>query len=311
MDPFKLHILGCGSATPTGRHNPSCQVVDVRNNLFMIDCGEGAQTAFRHQHLKSSRLSHIFISHLHGDHCFGLFGFISTLALHERPRSLTIHTFAEGAALFSQVLDYFCRERSFELKFNIIDTHKRVIYEDDAITVTTFPLLHRVPAVGFLFTEKPKLRHINAAATREHGVPQHFMLSLRQGKDYVTPNGVIIPNDALTTPADPSRSYAYCSDTRYSRRVVKAIEGVDWLYHEATYDDTLAIKARKRYHSTASEAARVAGEAGAKNLILGHFSKRYLSEDLLLEQARATFPSTIAANEGLTVDLTKDIQTLQ
>ena len=308
MDIFKLHILGCGAATPTGRHNPSCQVVDVRNNLFMIDCGEGAQTAFRLQRLKSSRLGHIFISHLHGDHCFGLFGFISTLALHDRPRSLTIHTFAEGAEIFSTVLDYFCRERSFELKFNIITTRKQVIYEDDAITVTTFPLLHRVPAVGFLFTEKPKLRHINPVATKQYDVPQHFMPSLRQGQDYVTPEGVVIPNSVLTTDPDPSFSYAYCSDTRYSKRVIKAVTGANWLYHEATYDDTLAVKAHKRYHSTATEAARVAAEAGAKNLILGHFSKRYENENILLDQARATFPAVMTANEGQCIDITKNIK---
>ena len=207
----------------------------------------------------------------------------------------------------NEMLDYFCHERSFELKFNIITPHKRVIYEDDAITVTTFPLLHRVPAVGFLFNEKPKLRHIVPAATARHGVPHHFMHSLRQGKDFVTPEGLVIPNAELTTDADPSRSYAYCSDTRYSRRVVNAVEGVDWLYHEATYDNSLAAKARQRYHSTAGDAARVAAEAGVRNLVIGHFSKRYTSENLLLEQAREVFPATALASEGLCFDLTTNI----
>ena len=153
MTRLELNILGCGSATMTPRHQPSCQVLNVRDNLMMIDCGEGAQLAVRRSRLKLMRLNHIFISHLHGDHCFGLPGLVSTMALLNRSGSLTIHTFKDGAELFGQMLDYFCRERPFEIHFNIIDTHKRLIYEDDAITVTTFPLVHRVPAVGFLFQD--------------------------------------------------------------------------------------------------------------------------------------------------------------
>ena len=303
MTRLELNILGCGSATMTPRHQPSCQVLNVRDNLMMIDCGEGAQLAVRRMKLKLMRLNHIFISHLHGDHCFGLPGLISTMALLNRTNSLTIHTFKDGAELFGQMLDYFCRERPFEVRFNIIDTHKRVIWEDDALTVTTFPLVHRVPAVGFLFQEKPKLRHINSYETMRLGVPHYAMNTLRQGQDWVTPEGVIIPNDQLTTPADPAISYAYCSDTKFSKRVIKHVEGVDWLYHEATYDESLRIKAHKRYHSTALEAATVAREAGVKQLILGHFSKRYLDETPLLQEAQTVFPATRLANEGLTIDL--------
>lgn len=287
----------------TPRHQPSCQVLNVRDNLMMIDCGEGAQLAVRRMKLKLMRLNHIFISHLHGDHCFGLPGLVSTMALLNRTNSLTIHTFKDGAELFSQMLDYFCRERPFEVHFNIIDTHKRIIWEDNALTVTTFPLVHRVPAVGFLFQEKPKLRHINAEAVQRHGVPHYAMNSLRQGYDWLTEGGVIIPNEELTTDADDAISYAYCSDTKYSKRVIKSVEGVDWLYHEATYDDSLRIKAHKRYHSTSLEAATIAREAGVKHLILGHFSKRYNDESVLLNEARTVFPNTILANEGLTIDL--------
>ena len=303
MTRLELNILGCGSATMTPRHQPSCQVLNVRDNLMMIDCGEGAQLAMRRLGLKPMRLNHIFISHLHGDHCFGLPGLVSTMALLNRSGSLTIHTFKDGAELFSRWLDYFCRERPFEVRYNIIDTHKRVIWEDDAVTVTTFPLTHRVPAVGFLLREKPKLRHIIGEEVKRLGVPHYAMNGLRQGQDWVTPDGDIIPNDALTTPPDPSISYAYCSDTKFSRRVIKNVEGVDWLYHEATYDDSLRVKAHQRYHSTALEAATVAREAGAKHLILGHFSKRYTDETPLLEEARSVFPETRLANEGLTIDL--------
>ena len=287
----------------TPRHQPSCQVLNVRDNLMMIDCGEGAQLAVRRMKLKLMRMNHIFISHLHGDHCFGLPGLISTMALLNRTNSLTIHTFKDGAELFGQMLDYFCRERPFEVRFNVIDTHKRVIWEDDALTVTTFPLVHRVPAVGFLFQEKPKLRHINSHETLRLGVPHYAMNALRQGEDWITPEGITIPNDQLTTPADPAISYAYCSDTKFSKRVIKHVEGVDWLYHEATYDESLRIKAHKRYHSTALEAATVAREAGVKQLILGHFSKRYLDETPLLQEAQSLFPATRLANEGLTIDL--------
>ena len=287
----------------TPRHQPSCQVLNIRDNLMMIDCGEGAQLSVRRMGLKLMRLNHIFISHLHGDHCFGLPGLVSTMALLNRTNSLTIHTFKDGMELFSQMLDYFCRERPFEVHYNVIDTHKRVIWEDDALTVTTFPLVHRIPAVGFLFCEKPKQRHIIGEEVQRLGVPHYAMNALRQGEDWVTPEGIVIPNDQLTTPADPAISYAYCSDTKFSKRVIKSVEGVDWLYHEATYDDSLRVKAHNRYHSTALEAAIVAREAGVRQLIIGHFSKRYTDETVLLDEARGVFPATRLANEGLVIDL--------
>ena len=306
MTAFDLNILGCGSATSTLRHLPSCQVLNVRGHLMMIDCGEGAQLEMRRMHLKLSRLNHIFISHLHGDHCFGLPGLLSTMALNGKGGTVTVHIFKEGAAMFGRMLDFFCRERPFELKFNIIDTHKAVIYEDDAITVTTFPLTHRVPCVGFIFSEKPKLRHINSQACREHNVPQYAMNSLRQGSDYVTPEGIVIPNKELTTDSDHSISYAYCSDTKYSKRVINAVKGVDWIYHEATYGDENVKNAIKRYHSTARQAAMVAREAEAKRLVIGHYSNRYDDEALLqqlLRQAQEEFPATILGNEGMTINL--------
>lgn len=303
MPRFELNILGCGSATSTLRHLPTSQVLNVRDNVMMIDCGEGAQLEMRRRKLKFARLTNIFISHLHGDHCFGLPGLLSTLALLQKSSSVTVHIFEDGAEMFSSMMDYFCRDRCYELRFNVITKEPRVIYEDSAITVRTFPLRHRVPAVGFVFEEKAKMRHVNAEAVRAFEVPQHFMNSLRQGMDYVTPAGVVIPNEKLTTAADASVSYAYASDTTYSERVIQAVEGVDWLYHEATYGDEFEAQAHQRFHSTARQAAMVAKEAGVKQLILGHYSSRYTDARPLLQQAQEVFPATRLANEGDCIDL--------
>ena len=297
MDILELNILGCGSAKSTLQHLPSCQVLNVRGHLMMIDCGEGAQLEMQRRHLKFSRLKNIFISHLHGDHCFGLLGLLSTMALHNIGGTVTVHIFKDGAELFGRMLDFFCRDRSYDLRFNIIDTHKAVIYEDNAITVTSFPVTHRVPCVGFLFQEKPKLRHINSWACQQRQVPHHAMYSLQQGKDYVSPSGMVIPNSELTTDADRSISYAYCADTKYSKRVINAVKGVDWIYHEATYGEANLKDATKRYHSTARQAATVALKANAKLLIIGHYSSRVSNHSIYLQEAQEVFPNTLLGVE--------------
>lgn len=306
MARFELNILGCGSAAPTLLHNPTSQVLNVRDNLLMIDCGEGTQLAMRKARLKLSRLNHIFISHLHGDHCLGLIPLMSTLSLLQRTGTITVHTFSEGVELFRQMAKIFCNETSFNLQFNTISVNKACIYEDDAITVNTFPLLHRVPCVGYIVREKPKLRHINPETCKLHNIPQWAMHSLRQGHDYQG-DGITIPNHVLTTEADPVTSYAFCSDTKYSKRVTAAVQGVDWLYHEATYDHSLSTLAAKRYHSTALQAAQVARDANVKHLIIGHYSKRYRSVKPLLTEAQSIFPATIAANEGMCIDLNQPL----
>lgn len=303
MTRFELNILGCGSATASLRHLPTSQVLNIRDRLFMIDCGEGAQLEMRRSRLKFSRLNHIFISHLHGDHCFGLPGLLSTLSLLQRTGTITVHTFADGARMLKELMDYFCREPSFELAYNIITPGNAVIYEDDGITVSTFELNHRVPAVGFLVREKAKLRHINPEAVRRYDVPLFALRSLRRGDDWVTAEGRVVPNAELTFGADASVSYAYCSDTAFSKRVISAVEGVDWLYHESTYCLDREEKARKRYHSTAHDAAVVAREAGVKRLILGHYSKSYQDDAVFLREAQEVFPNVITANEGMCIDL--------
>lgn len=271
----------------------------------MVDCGEGAQLQMMRFRLKFGKLNNIFLSHLHGDHFLGLPGLISTMALHEKGSALTVHTFAEGAEMLSYLMPRLIGDTPFDLKFNIIDPSARqLLYEDSALTVTSFPLFHRVPAVGFLFAEKPKRRHINGDAAAFHGVPHYFMDSLRMGCDFVKPDGTVIPNSHLTSPPDSSASYAYCTDTMADRRVVASIRGVTTLFHDSTYGDDGLPHAAKYGHSTARQAAEIARRAGASRLILGHFSKRYDSEQPLLLQAAEEFPGpVILANEGLTVNL--------
>lgn len=299
-----LHILGCGSATPSRRHLPACQVVEHNRELLMIDCGEGAQRSMMTQGLNFTRLRHIFISHLHGDHCLGLPGLLSTLSLHKMGGTLTVHTFKEGAEIFSNLVDFFCRERSFDLQFNIIDpTVRQTILDTKSLTVEAFPMHHRVPTVGFLLREKPKPRHIIADAVKFFNVPVAQMKSIKDGADFVTPDGTVIVNSRLTRDADRSASYAYCSDTLFDRSLAEVVKGVDLLYHEATYADDATAKARERFHSTASQAARIARSAGVGKLILGHYSKAYKDESQHLEQAKAIFPETILANEGMKLEI--------
>lgn len=305
MSQFQVSILGCGSATPSARHQPSCQVVDFRGKLFMIDCGEGAQRQFRRLGLKFSRLGHIFISHLHGDHLFGLPGLLSSMSLHQIGGKVTIHIFRQGMELLKPWLDFFNRQCSFEIEYDVIEPgERRVIYEDSGLNVETFPLYHRAPCTGFIFREKPGLRHLKGDMVKFYNVPVSQLAAIKQGADYVTPEGEVVANGRLTTAPTPPLSYAYCSDTLADARVAEDVRGVDTIYHEATYDSSLAASAHERGHSTAAEAAETALAAGAKRLIIGHFSKRYVSgEEPLIREAQAIFPNTILANEGLTVPL--------
>ncbi|MBR3766315.1 MAG: ribonuclease Z [Muribaculaceae bacterium] len=303
MAQFQLNILGCGSAIPTARHNPSSQILDIRDNLFMIDCGEGAQLTMRKMRLKYTRLNHIFISHLHGDHCFGLIGLLSSMALQEKTGTVTIHIFEEGANLFDQQLKFFCRDIPFEIKFNIIKPEKALVFESHAITIETIPLFHRVPCVGFIFKEKPKLRHLKGDMVKFYNIPIKELHSIKEGNDYVTPEGVLVTNSQLTTDPDQVMSYAYCSDTAFNPQVAEMIKGINTIYHEATYTNDFAHLARQRGHSTSAEAARIAQMAGAERLILGHFSKRYRDESPIINEATEIFPNTILANDGMRIDL--------
>lgn len=304
MNKFDVHILGCGSATPSLRHLPACQVIDYRDRLLMVDCGEGAQLSMRKARLKFSRITDIFISHMHGDHFLGLPGLLSTLALTQVGGTVTVHISEEGERLLRAVMAVLCRETSFTLEYDVYDPKKGgIVLDTKSLTVRAFPLNHRVPCCGFRFDEKPKARHLRGDMAKFHNIPHYKINEIKAGADFVTPEGRVVPNAELTTDADPSRSYAYCSDTMFDPRIVEAVRDVDVLYHEATYADDSAHKARQRGHSTAREAAEIARLAGVKELIIGHFSKSYLNEEPLVQEARQVFPNTFAATEGMVINV--------
>ena len=303
MSNFSVHTLGCGSAKPSLRHQPSCTVVEHRGSLYMIDCGEGAQLAFMKKRLSFAKLRHIFITHMHGDHVFGIPGLIGTLALSGIGGELTIHTFEEGAAQIKQIIDYFDRDRPLEVKFDIIKPEEAVVLETKSLRVRTVALNHRLPTVGYVFEEKEKERHINAKMTSFHQVPVAMMKRIKAGEDFVKPDGTVIPNSWLTTDADPSYSYAHISDTAYIPDLAGKIGPVDLLFHETTYLDDRKADARERGHSTAKQAASVARDAGAKQLLTGHYSSRYTDDSLFKKEAEEVFPNVILNNEGLTVDI--------
>lgn len=299
MEPFEVHILGCGSALPTTRHNASSQVIKIGNKQFMVDCGEGTQLQLRRYHIHFSFINHIFISHLHGDHCFGLIGLISTFGMLGRTAPLHIYADPKLEELMKPQIDYFCKGMNYPLFFHNIDpTRQQTIYEDNTITVETLPLSHRIPCCGFLFREKPKKRHLIGDVANYYNIPTYMRQSIKDGADFITPEGEVIPNCRLTKEPDPSRSYAYCSDTAPCRFGGGVLDGVDLLYHEATFAESEKERAAQTFHSTARQAAQAAKDAGVKRLLIGHYSSRYDTADVQLDEAREIFPNTIAAEEG-------------
>lgn len=304
MEKFEVHILGCGSALPTTRHNPSSQIINLRDKLYMIDCGEGTQLQMRKAGQKFTRLSHIFISHLHGDHCFGLIGLISTFSLLGRTADLHIHAPQELESVLQCEQETFCRELGFEVIFHAINPkEKACIWEDRSLTVETIPLRHRIACCGFLFKEKPTLPHIKRDMIDFYNIPVYAIQDIKEGADWITAEGKEIPNAQLVTPADAPRTYAYCSDTLYMKSLAEKVKGATVLYHEATFGQDNLARAKETLHSTAAQAAQVALDANVKQLIIGHYSARYTDEQPLLKEAQSIFSHTILAKEGLCVEV--------
>ena len=304
MQPFKVYILGCGSALPTIKHFASSQIVELRDKQFMIDCGEGTQIQLRKLHIPFTRMQAVFISHLHGDHCFGLMGMISSFGMLGRKSPLHVYAPDEYGEIFSKQIEMFCPGLGYEVVFHPVDTTANcVIYEDKSLTVTTIPLEHRVACCGFLFKEKPTLPHIRRDMVDFLNIPLSQINNIKNGEGWTTPEGRYYKHEELVLQADSVRSYAYCSDTRYMPQLHLKIKDVNLLYHESTYCNDKANNARIYYHSTAEQAAMVAKAASAKKLILGHYSARYNDEEQLLKEARSIFTETYLSNEGDVFDV--------
>ena len=308
MDCFKVTILGCGSAKPTLRHAPTAQVVNFRGNLFLVDCGEGVQIGLARNRVPVGKIGHILLSHLHGDHCLGLVGLIASLGLGQRTGEIVIHAHRDAERIFQPLFDFFSPDLSMKVSFQSFDPGRSsVIYEDDSLLIKTIPLCHRVPTAGFLFQEKPRDRHLLAEKCDALGIPFAYFRGIKKGLDWTNPEtGEVIPNKELTTDPTPSKSYAFCSDTMYSEKVIPIIKGCDVLYHESTYSNADTLKAHLRGHSTSVEAATIALKAEVGRLLLGHYSSQFMSnedEEILLDEARQIFPNTPLSREQIVVEI--------
>ena len=304
MATFDLNILGCGSALPTTRHNASSQVINLRDKLYMIDCGEGTQLQMRKMKIKFSQLNHIFISHLHGDHSLGLPGLVSTLGMLGRMGDLFVYGPAEVGEYVQVIEKLFCQGSPFQMKFQAVDTNNyNLVMEDRSVSVYSLPMKHRVPCCGYLFVEKERSPHIIREMIDFYKIPISKIELIKQGADFVTEEGEVIPNKSLTRPAEPAKRYAYCSDTAFFPKIVPYIEGVDLLYHEATFLEADSARAYETFHSTTKQAASIARNAQVKKLLIGHYSARYIDLLPLEKEARSIFHNTLLANEGMVLSL--------
>ena len=304
MEPFRVHILGCGSALPTLHHNASAQVVEIRGKLFLVDCGEGTQVQLRRSRLRFTKISAVFITHLHGDHCFGLIGMLSTFGLLGRTARLAIYAPAALEDMLKQQMQMFCHDFDYEVDFHPVDTRlQQIVYEDRSLTIETIPLEHRMPCCGYLFREKPSLPHIRRDMIDFYQIPTSQINNIKAGSDWTMPDGEVVRNERLVEPAAPARSYAYCSDTRYIPTLHQRIKNISTLYHESTYGEDNLLMAQKYYHSTARQAALVAREAGVGQLLLGHYSSRYEDEQVLLREAQNVFENTYLTDENAVFDV--------
>lgn len=296
---MKLTILGCYSATPRTDTNPTSQVLEINNHMFLIDCGEGTQVELRRNKIKFARIKHIFISHLHGDHFFGLVGLISTFRLLTRETELHIYCpkgLKEVITLQMKLADSWT---NYQLIFHeLTSTESELIFEDDKVQVFTIPLDHRVYTNGFLFKEKAGDRHLDMDAVLNANISVAYYRKLKQGYDVVNEDGVLIDNNKVTTDPNPPKSYAFCSDTAYNEAIIPIIKDVDVLYHESTFLDQHASLAPKTKHSTAKEAATIAKKAKVKTLVLGHFSTRYDNLNDFKSEAQTVFESVELADDG-------------
>lgn len=302
--PMRLTILGSSSALPTSERYPSAHVLNAHERIFLIDCGEGTQMQLRKCRIRLGKINHIFISHLHGDHVFGLYGLLSSFNLMGRTTPVHLYAPENYFSLLLSHLKDFDINLSFEIDFTPLKGNDPVeILDDKYLTVTSFPLKHRIPAFGFLFREKPHDRNIIKELISKYEIPPVRIRAIKKGADFVTADGKLIKNELLTIPGPVSLSYAYCSDTKYFKRLSSFVKNVDLLYHEATFDKSLKDLAEITGHSTTEDAARTARTAGVGTLIIGHFSARYKDVSVLVDEAKSLFPRTFPAIDGKSYEL--------
>ena len=301
---MKLSILGCNSATPSENSHTTSQVLEVKNHLFLIDCGEGTQIQLRHQKINFSRIKHIFISHLHGDHFFGLVGLISTFRLVGRTSDLNVYGPKGIKEIITLQLKLANSWTNYNLFFHELQSRtSHIIFEDDDVSVSTIPLDHRIYTNGFLFREKSGQRRLDIQKIKDFKIKSCDFQNLKLGKDLITEEGNIIQNQSLTLDPNPVKNYAFCSDTSYNESIVPLIKFVDLLYHEATFLDSHANLAKKTKHSTAKQAAKIAKLSEVKRLILGHFSSRYKDKSQFITEAKSVFDKVELASDGKIIQL--------
>ena len=300
---MQLTILGCYAATPRTITNPTSQLLEINNRMFLIDCGEGTQVQLRKNKIKFSKINQIFISHLHGDHFFGLIGLISTFSLLGRTTDLHVYGPKGIKEIILLQLKLSNSWTNYGLFFHELESDESVtVFEDEKVLVRTIPLKHRVYTNGFLFQEKAGQRKLNMDAVQNYEIESCYYQKIKNGKDITLEDGRIIPNSELTFDPIQPKSYAFCSDTVYHEAVLPIIENVDVLYHESTFLESEEGLAQKTLHSTAKEAARIALKANAKQLILGHYSTRYESINLFKEEAETIFSEVLLAEDGISFE---------
>jgi len=296
---FGVTILGNNSAIPAYDRHPTAQVVTLNEQLFLIDCGEGTQMQIARYRVRRSKINHILISHLHGDHYFGLIGLLTSMALLGREQELHLHAPARLLDIIALQLEVAVTTLPYPLSFHPL-ADEGVIADTPKFQIECFHTQHRIPCWGFIIREKRKLRRINKETIAQYEIPSSFFERLKDGEDYETNDGTVIKNEWITIPNKPARSYAYCADTKFDERLCEKTKGVTVLYHETTYLRDLKERADARFHSTTEQAATIALKAGVQRLLIGHFSSKYDNLDAFLQEAQEVFKNTDLAIEGVT-----------
>ncbi len=301
---FELLVLGSNGALPAFDRHPSAQILKLHHHVFLIDCGEGTQFQLRTYGVRISRIQHIFISHLHGDHVYGLPGLLTSYQLMGRTEPVFLYGPAELEEFILKVLSYTTHAIQYPLHFrHVTQFNGEVLFEDSCCKVSALPLVHKIPCTGFLFEEKFPRKKLHIEKIKESNIPLEFWKKLEEGEDLLLPDGSFISNRELTLDQGPGRRFAYCSDTRFSEELAPYIDGVELLYHETTFLDELKDLAHEHYHSTCRQAATIAKMAGVGTLLAGHYSSRYEQLDQLEQECKEIFPNTLMSYEGMNIQI--------